>query len=423
MWKTMSIPWCKEERKFLIPEDSLIWVATPRHVDGVEDETAEIINAIRNPIASKTLPEILGPPKGKKIAIVVDDNTRVTPVEKVLPLLIDELNLAGVEDNQITVIIALGTHHFMSEEQIEKRVGKCYGRVKVINHDCDAAEELVNLGVTELGTPVIINKTFYESDVGICIGNIIPHFIAGWSGGAKIIQPGISGSQTTAQVHLNGSLDWPERIGNAETNIRCEMEAIARKAGLDFIINTVLNLDNEIVKVVAGDLVKAHRTGVRYARDIYQMRIPERADIVVAGTYPANKDLWQADKGLASAVMMVKPGGTVVWAAPCLEGVSPEHPILVELADTPPKKVYDMAVKGEIDDLVGSTGHIMIGVMREMAHIILVSDGVSKEEAERMGFEYAPDIDSGMHMALKREGNNAKIGILTHGADMAPVVC
>ena len=423
MWKTYSIPWCKEKREFQLPEESLIWTATPTHIDGVKDERAAIEQAIRNPIGSPTLPELIGDPKGKKIAIVVDDNTRVTPVDRVLPILVDELAACGVADEQIVVILALGSHHFMSEEAIRVRVGdEMYRRLKVINHAYDDPSELTEIGKTDIGTPIIINRHFVESDVGLCIGNIIPQFIMGWSGGAKIIQPGISGADTTARVHLNGSLDWPERLGNEENDIRYDTEDIARKAGLKFIVNTILNLKDEVVAVVAGDVVKAHRVGVEKAKQIYQLPIPKQADIVVAGTYPANKDLWQADKGLASAVMMVKPGGTVIWGAPCIEGVSPEHPVLLELGDKPAKMVYDMCEAGQVDDVVGATAHIMMGVMREMANIILVSDGVKREEALRMGFGYADSLDEGIQAALKKHGPDATFGILTHGADLAPLV-
>ncbi len=421
--KTMKIPWCSGEREFQIPEDSLIWLAAPKAYPPALDPDKEILEAIHNPIGGPALKELVGTPKGKKITVVADDNTRVTPVEKVLIILVKELNRLGIEYGQITVILALGSHRFMTEEEIRQRIGDwCYERIKTINHAYDDVSQLVDLGLTSQGTPIIVNKTYYESDVSICIGNIIPQFIAGWSGGAKIIQPGISGADTTARVHLNGSLSWPQRLGNAENSIRYDMEEMALESGIGFIINTVLNLEEKIVKVVAGHVVAAHRKGVEYAKQIYQMRIGEQADIVVAGTYPGNKDLWQADKGLAAAVLMVKPGKTVIWGAPCVEGVSPEHPVLLELKDLPPKTVYGMCERDEIDDVVGATAHIMIGVMRNMANIILVSDGVSREECEALGFTYAKDLDAAVAIALLREGPDSKIGVLTHGADFAPVV-
>jgi nickel-dependent lactate racemase len=418
-----SIPWCEESLEFEIPDDSLIWEATPADLPGVADEDKEILEALEHPIGTPDLETMIGAGKGITVAIVVDDNTRVTPANKLLTPLLKKLLSCGITTDNILVIFALGSHRPMTEAEMRDKIGDWnYEHVRTVNHEYDNPKKLVRLGVTSQGTEVIVNRYFYEADVKICIGNIIPQFIAGWSGGAKMIQPGISGRDTTAQVHLNGSLDWPMRLGNPENNIRHDMEEIARVAGLDFIINTVLNLKNDIVRVVAGDVVKAHRAGVEAARRVYQMEISKKADIVIAGTYPANKDMWQADKGLAAAVLMVVQGKTVIWCPPCLEGVSPEHPVLLELGDKPPRVVYDMCMRGEIEDKVGASAHIMIGVMRSMANVIVYSPGVTRKEAESMGFIYAESMKEAIDLALLREGDKASFGILTHGADMAPVI-
>lgn len=417
------IPYGERKLEFEIEDSRLLWRVSPKNLPGAEDEEAEVMRALLHPIGSPTLKELIGAPEGKTIAVVVDDNTRVTPAEKLLKPLLKLLEEYGVDSRQVKVIFALGSHRPMTEEEMIRKIGReCYDRVTTINHEYDNDEKLVRLGYTSQNTPVIVNRDFYESDVKICIGNIIPQFIAGWSGGAKIIQPGISGKDTTAQVHLNGSLDWPKRLGNPENNIRLDMEEIARIAGVDFIINTILNLDNEIRHVVAGDLVAAHRVGVTYAREIYESRISRQAEIVIAGTYPANKDMWQADKGLAAASLMVVPGGTVIWCPPCEEGVSPEHPVLLEMGDRRPEEVLALCNAGKVKDRVGASAHIMIGVMRRMSHIIVVSDGVTPEEMKQMGFDYARSIDEEIAMATEREGPQSSIGILTHGADIAPVV-
>jgi nickel-dependent lactate racemase len=200
------------------------------------------------------------------------------------------------------------------------------------------------------------------------------------------------------------------------------MEEVARRSGLKMIVNTILNPEEKIVKVVAGDVVAAHREGVRHSEKIYQFRIQERPDVVIAGSYPANKDLWQADKALAAAVLMVKPGGTVILAAPCFEGVCPEHPLLLELGAKPPREVYAMALRGEFEDPVAAATHIKIGVMREMAKVFLVSHGICSTDAEQMGLRSAKDLDTAIEEAFSSYGDSARIGVLTHGADSAPVV-
>lgn len=422
MWKTLTIPWNHEERLFRLPAESVAWVVSPKSLPASCDEGREILRALHTPIGSPQLPDLVTRAPGKRTVILVDDATRVTPVGKILPLLLDELNQAGIGDHWITVIIALGTHRSMTPEEIHSRLGTCAERVEVLNHAHDDPTRLVDLGPTAQGTPVVVNRVYYESNISIGMSNVIPHFIAGWSGGAKIVQPGVSGKETTARTHLNASLTWPSILGRAENPIRHEMEEVARQSGLSMIINTVLDPMERIVKVVAGDIVAAHRVGVRYAEGIYQIRIKERPDIVIAGSYPANKDLWQADKALAAAALMVKPGGTVILAAPCREGVSPEHPVLMELGAQPPRDVFDMTARKEIEDEIGATAHIKIGIMREMAKVILVSQGVTQAEAEHLGFRFAENLETAIDMALSESGRSARIGVLTHGADIAPVV-
>jgi len=419
---TGSIPYADGFLEYTIPDGSLWWEASPADVPGAADETAEVLRAIRNPYGSPSLRGIVGNPHGKTVAVAVDDATRVTPVEKMLTPLLSELGDLGIPPSRVTVLFAVGSHRPMTEAEMREKIGDGnFELVHTKNHSFKKAGDLAELGATGGGTRVAVNRFFCESDIRICIGNIIPQFIAGWSGGAKIIQPGLSGEDTTAQVHLRGSLDWPGRLGNAENSIRRDMEEIARMAGVHFIINSVLNARGGLVRVVAGDVVAAHREGVREAEKIYVVPIPGKADIVIAGVHPADRDLWQADKGLAAAVTAVRPGGTVIWAAPCLAGVSPEHPILLELGDRQPEDVMRLCREGKLSDPLGASAHIMIGVMRRMAHVILVSGGVKREEARRMGFGFADSLEEAVRAALEREVPGARFGVLTCAADLVPV--
>lgn len=419
----LRVPWGEAAKEFRLPEESVAWTISPKAISPVPDEKAEILRAMREPIGMPAIPEVLGDPAGKRIAIVVDDNTRVTPVNRILPVVVNELNRYGVEDSQITVIIALGSHRYMTPEEIEKRVGsECYRRLRIINHEYDNPAELSYCGETKFGSPVYVNRSFVESDFGMCIGNIIPHFVAGWSGGAKSIQPGICGKETTAAVHLNSSLDWPERFGNAENDIRLDIEEIAKKAGLRFILNTILNLKEEVVHVVAGEPRAAHRRGVQYAQEVYQQEVTVRPDVVIVGSYPANRDLWQAGKALAAGCMSVRKGGTIILAAPCFEGAYPEHPDVMQLGTMDPEKIFHLSKTGQFSDVVGSTGYISAGVMRQMAKVILVSEGIDRETTEYLGYTYAPSLKEAIAIARGFEGEAATFGLLTHGADLVPRV-
>lgn len=421
--KTLRIPWGEQEKEFQLPEESVDWVISPKAIPPVPDEREEILRAMREPIGMPSIPEVLGDPAGKKVAIVVDDNTRVTPVSRILPVVVDELNRYGIQDSQITVIIALGSHRYMTEEEIQQRVGiECYARLRVINHEYQNPEELTYCGTTKFGSPVYVNRTFVESDFGMCIGNIIPHFVAGWSGGAKSIQPGICGVETTAAVHLNSSLDWPERFGNAENDIRLDIEEIAKKAGLKFILNTILNLNEEVVHIVGGEPRAAHRKGVKYAQEVYQQEVTVRPDVVIVGSYPANRDLWQAGKALAAGCMSVRKNGTIILAAPCFEGAYPEHPEVMQLGTMDPVEIFNLSKHGKFPDVVGSTGYISAGVMRQMAKVILVSEGIDQETTEYLGYHYAASLAEAIKMARGFEGEAATFGVLTHGADLVPRV-
>lgn len=421
--QTLSIPWGAGTKSFQLPEASIAWTISPKAIPPVPDERDEILRAMREPIGMPPIPDLLGDPAGKTVAIVVDDNTRVTPIHRILPVVVEELNRYGVQDSQITVIIALGSHRYMTPAEIEKRVGHaCYTRLRVINHEYNNPEQLTYCGRTKFNSPVYVNRTFVESDFGMCIGNIIPHFVAGWSGGAKSIQPGICGVETTAAVHLNSSLDWPERFGNAENDIRLDIEEIAKKAGLKFILNTILNLNEEVVHVVAGEPRAAHRQGVLYAQEVYQQEVDVRPDVVIVGSYPANRDLWQAGKALAAGCMSVRRGGTVILAAPCFEGAYPEHPDVMELGTMDPEKIFRLSKSGQFSDVVGSTGYISAGVMRQMAKVILVSDGIDRKTTEYLGYTYAESIQEAVGIARSWEGEEAAFGLLTHGADLVPRV-
>ena len=198
--RKISLPYGKETVEVSVPENQLIGVYSPKDIPPVADIRAEVRRALANPIASPSLREMV---RGKKnVVFVADDNTRLTPTDQLIPILLDECNAAGVADDQITVIIALGTHRFMTEEEILAKFGEeTVRRVRIKNHPYKELAALVDLGVTDNGGRILINKDVVEADFKIGIGSIVPHHIPGYAGGAKIVQPGVSGEETTAYTH------------------------------------------------------------------------------------------------------------------------------------------------------------------------------------------------------------------------------
>lgn len=266
---------------------------------GPRDEPALTVEAMREclsrPIGTRRLSEIA---RGKRNAvIVIDDLTRPTPGADLLPLLVGELTSGGIPPHDITVMLAGGTHPPASAEERAKKVGSgLSSAVKVLAHD--SRGELVNCGRSPAGLPLHINRLVMESEVKIGVGCIYPHPVAGFSGGAKIILPAVCGVETTRMMHdyLRGSR---ERGGSVHTELRQDMVAVARKVGLDGIVNVTLNHQRAICGLFAGDVVQAHEAGVRAAQRLYAVPMIPEADIVVADMYPFDTS-WQfaQDRGM-----------------------------------------------------------------------------------------------------------------------------
>ncbi|MBC7114588.1 MAG: nickel-dependent lactate racemase, partial [Archaeoglobi archaeon] len=280
----------------------------------------------------------------------------------IIPILLDELNRIGIPDEDITVLIALGTHRYMTEEEILENFGEeVVRRVRVVNHEWKDEKNLVRLGFTENGTPVTVNRIAYEADFLIALGSIVPHCFAGFGGGAKMIQPGICGWDTTAATHLLLFEDDNEVLnyaGTTKNRIMEEMRAVAKKVGLNFIVNVVFNSKKELVKVVAGDFIKAHDAGIEVSKKIFLREIPEKADIVIFDAHPTDIDLWQGGKPLTYARRAVRDGGVLIFITPAPDGVSPTHPIVSEWAHMSYEEIKRRVY--EVEDKVGCSVLMLI---------------------------------------------------------------
>jgi nickel-dependent lactate racemase len=176
----------------------------------------------------------------------------------ILPILLDELNAAGVADRDISIVVALGTHRRMNRDELTARVGEVICNRVTVGNLSQKPEDFVNLGVTPLGIPIHISRQYLDCDISIAVGNIIPHMYAGWAGGAKMVQPGVTSAVTTGRTHLIAGPRVYEILGEVDNPVRAEMEEIAIRSGLKFIVNVVLGASGEVAAVVAGDVVKAH---------------------------------------------------------------------------------------------------------------------------------------------------------------------
>lgn len=404
-----------------IPSSNLAWELAPCDIPSVNEQTA-IKKAIDNPIGSGKLEEMVEP--GMKVVILVDDFTRPTPRRSILKVLMDELNLAGIPDRDIMVIIALGTHRYMSGEEIRAQFGEeIVSRVRIVNHEWMNPDQLIDLGVTANGTPVHINRIAYEADFLIGVGSIVPHCFAGFSGGAKIVQPGISGPDTTAATHFLICRDERKLLhfaGRMRNPVMEEMRAVAGQAGLNFIVNVIFNSKKEIVRAVAGDMVAAHEAGMLVSKDIFMKDIEEKVDIVITEAMPADADMWQATKPFSYARRVLKEGGSMIFVIAAPDGIG-NHPFLLESGRCTFQDLREMMMEGRIKDRVACTILMVIKKSTEGIDTYVVSDGLTREEKEGMGFLHAGSVQEALDRALARHGRDARIGIIHHGGDVLPV--
>lgn len=406
---------------FDVSDDELLFHARIGTLPVIEEKVQAIKDALNYPIDCASLKDVV---KDKNdVVIIVDDLTRSTPQEVILPIVLNELNEAGILDSMVSVVIALGTHRPMTEQEILARFGtEVVGRVKVLNHDA-MESECVDLGVTEKGTPIQINRLVYNSSVKIAIGTVVPHPLAGWGGGGKMVQPGVSSSLTTDQTHyLGGTYDKPlELVGNPENFIRREMEGIAKKVKVDFIINSVQDVHGNLVGIFAGDLISAHRSAVRCAEKIFRPLIPAPADIVVVNAHPADLDYWQGFKPFVFAQLAVKEGGAIVFYIEAREGVSGGAPIhrqiLLDWATQEPEVIFTALESGEIEDR--NCGGICVSQAKllKRARVFCISPGMTDDEIEKLGFTPVRSIEEGIAAARSVVRKQPQIGVIPFGGE------
>ena len=296
-------------------------LAPRRLAAAVEDETAAVFAALENPIATKPLRDVVK--AGERVAIVVNDITRLTRTDLILPPIIDTLNAAGVKDSDIFIVFALGIHRPQTEEERRLIVGDAiYERIRCFDHISTDDASLVKIGTTSFGNVVEINREVWEADRIILTGEIIYHLIAGYSGGRKSLAPGVAGFRTTTFNHRM-IFDPNCRSGKLEGNPAHEdlMEA-CRMVDPDFLVNVVLSPDGKLIRVVAGHWERAHREGCRTVDAMLRVDLDEPYDLVVAsaGGFPLDIDLRQAHKGLENACQALRPGGTILFYAQCPNG-------------------------------------------------------------------------------------------------------
>lgn len=415
-----KIPYGKSEIEVRIPKKNYLATLMPQYRPGAKDEAGDIRRALGNPIGTPRLREIA---RGKKSAvIVVNDITRPTATYRLLPPLLEELHEAGIGDDQIFFLVATGTHRDNTREELEGMLGKeIMERFRVLNHHCQDESLMVDLGKTRSGIPVVINRLFLEAEVKILTASIAPHQAAGFSGGRKSVLPGLASIATLRQHHGYSCRPDKPAMGWVEGNMFHEsaLEA-AKMAGADFILNTVQNHRKEITGVVAGDVENAWLEGVKISREIFEVKVPHAVEIVITtpGGYPKDIDLYQSQKSMAAAEMVVKEGGTVILPAECKDGIGARGFYDWMAAASCPQDVIDRFIREGYS--IGSSKAWLFSRCLKRAEVIVVTKCIDDQTLTKMFAKRADSIEDALRMALARHGDKAQIVLMRNGSDIIP---
>ncbi len=320
------VPYGKGSLSFSLPAGMRATVVESRPMPPLSDVPAAVREALARPVGSPPLHALARP--SDRVCIAFTDMTRACPDHLLVGPILEELHAAGVAEENITFLCAVGMHRPSTEaEKIAKLGVEVVRRYRVVDHDARDPEGLVDLGKTESGVPLSVNRLAYESDLLIATGIVEPHQYAGYSGGAKTLSVGAASEAMIAYTHGPQMLEHPgTRLGKIEGNpFREALEEAARRAGLRFIVNVVLDEEKRVIAVRAGDPIAAFRELVEVARALYEVPIPQQYDVAIAGVgFPKDANLYQASRAPTylhfAPTPVVRPGGTYIVPAACPEG-------------------------------------------------------------------------------------------------------
>jgi len=414
------LPYGKTDVCVRIPVRNFLGSITPKELPGAIDPKAEVERALSTPIGSKRLSEIAKP--DDKVAVVVDDATRHAPTDIMILPVLTELNLAGVKDENITVVFGCGTHRAVTSEEAKKILGEeAHKRLKTVSHDCKA-EDLVHIGNTRKhGNKVYINPVFSGADIKILLGDVGFHYYAGYGGGRKSVLPAIAGLETIQHNHAM-LLSASARTGILDGNpVHEDMMEAAKLAKVDFIVNTISNGKGEIVKAFAGDLEQAFNEAVKAVDEMYRVTVDRRADIVVVspGGHPADMNFFQAYKAIYNSLEIVKREGVIVLVAECEEGYGNQvfYDWMAKLGDV-------KAVEREIKHNFALGGHKAYYLLKTLQNhkVILVSSMPDYYAANIFKLKTARAVNDALTEAFKIAGSGARVWAMPYGNYVLPEV-
>jgi nickel-dependent lactate racemase len=414
----IDLPYGHSSVRVDIPDHARVVNLEPTHEP--VDIRAEIRQALDHPVGSLPLRSLAG--GFQDAVIVINDVTRPAPSGAMLEALLEDLSYAGIAEDRVTVVIANGNHRPCTPLEIRQMVGSdLFERLCIINHDAKDSKRLTRVGETKTGLPVWANKIVAKASFKILTGLITPHHSAGYSGGRKSLIPGVAGLETLKRHHSFPFRPFEPAYGWMKGNpFHEEAVRIAKKVGIDFILNVIPDSHGNFFKAVAGDLEAAHEKGVALGNPFWEVSLPHPYDVVIAtpGGFPRDIDLHQAQKAVSAAETMIASGGIIVLIAECRDGLGKWEASWLKAARSPQEVIERFQKEGFTED------HTSKDFMcaRALAHheVIICSGGIPEHKARKIFFTPVPSPQDAVGLALERAGTNPRVLVLPRAVNCVP---
>jgi nickel-dependent lactate racemase len=397
-------------------------VVVPKHHQVTEAPREILRRALRSPVAGPPLRDRVR--RGQTVAISACDGTRPQPRHLMIPAILEELD-GLVELSDVVVLVATGTHRGNTEAELRAMFGDdVVDSVRIVNHDARDQASLTWLGRMGADVPVWLNSEWVAADVRITTGFVEPHFFAGFSGGPKLVAPGLAALETVLVLHDARRIGHPRATwGVIEGNpVHDDVRAIAAATGVTFGFDVVLNQDKDVVAAFGGDLLAMHAAAVRTAREVAMQPVPHLFDVVVTTNsgYPLDQNLYQSVKGMSAAFEVVKPGGTIVCAAECRDGF-PDHGSyrsVLASADSPAALFEDISARTVT---VPDQWQVQIQARIQAAcRVVMHTSYLSDAELATAHLSQTADVSEAVREALAAAGPDARLCVLPEGPQTIP---
>jgi nickel-dependent lactate racemase len=406
-----------------IPDGVHVTTVQPAFVPASPDPMGALTASLRAPIGCRPLRERVRP--GDTVGIVFSDITRPTPNHQIIPAILSELAAAGVPRDRIVLFNSTGTHRLNTEQELVGMLGReIVAAHRIVQNDARARDEHVTVGVTRSGNTVMIQKDFLACSFKIITGFIEPHFFAGFSGGGKAVMPGMAHLDTVMRNHNARNIDdpraqWAVLDGNP---IRGEVEEAAAMVRPDFLLNVTLNRDQEVTRSFAGDVAKAYEAGTAFVKATAMVKVDSLFDIVLTSNSgsPLDLNLYQSVKGMSAAARITRPGGSIIIAAECWDGI-PAHgsfgALLRETRDADDLLARIRAQGFMMDDQWQAQ---ILALIVKQADVFVHADGLTAAQITQAKLKPCGAIDDQLRVLLEKYGPAPKICVLPEGPQTVP---